>query len=258
MRCRSWRSFGATSVLIVQAACSEGAPIPTQARLSPDGSARLQAAGSSSAKTTPVTSRIGDVAAFQIKSDGNGAYVGSKTLQSEIQGTSGDWVLDSYTPTNGTRMVYLDFSRPVAGSGPNGGDAVAIPSGFYRFHMISKCHLTGNSFLTIAPGQTVQCPLRIGKIFVGGQEYGVTMNGGVTSDGETWPETSYATIACNSTSGSCANWTITPTGTAPDGSSANVAVLIKYVSSGGRGNTVVTPVKQGDFYLAFKIDISNP
>ena len=255
MRGRSWRPFGATSVLVVLVACSEGAPFPTQARIAPDDSPRMQAA---TARNTAVTSRLGDDAAFQIKSDGLSAYTSSKALQSEIQGPTGDWVLDSYTPTNGTRMVYVDFSRPVAGSGPNGGAALAIPSGLYRFHMISKCHLTGNAFLTIAPGQTVQCPLHIGKIFVGGQEYGITMNGGVTSDGETWPETSYANVTCNSTSGACADWTLTPTGTAPDGSSANVAVLIKYVSSGTRGNTVVTPVKQGDFYMSFRIGLTNP
>lgn len=207
-----------------------------------------------------MTSAIGDDPSFQIRSDGLAAYRNSTNLQSEIQsGTTGDWVLDSYTRTNGTRTVYLDFSRPIAGSGANGGAPVAIPSGYYRFHMISKCHLAGNTFLGIAPGQTVQCPLRIGQIYAGTRQYGITMNPGVTSTGEvTWPETDYANVKCNSTAGTCASWTLTPSGTAPDGSSANVAALIETVTSTGKGKTTTTDVKQGDFYMSFRIDVTNP
>lgn len=224
----------------------------------PGATLAAQASSPSTPHTVTVTSTIADDATFQIKSDGVGAYTNSTALESDIQGATGDWVLDSYTPRNGTRTVYLAFSRPIAGSGPGGGDAAAIPSGYYKFHMISKCHLTDNSFLAIAPGQTVQCPLHLGSIFVNGQEYGVTMNAGITSDGDTWPETNSASVTCNSTAGSCASWTIMPSATAPDGSSANVAVLIKYVTTTIKGKTTTTRVKQGDFYMAFKIDITNP
>ncbi|HWJ12635.1 MAG TPA: hypothetical protein VNS10_02770 [Gemmatimonadaceae bacterium] len=246
------------SLLIIVAACSETTSVPTPARPRPDVAIAARS-GSPNPRTVPVTSVVGDDPSFQIRSDGLGSYKNSSALQSEIQAsTTGDWVLDSYT-NNSPRMIYLDFSRPIAGSGVNGGSPVAIPSGYYKFHMISKCHLTGNDFLTILPGHTVQCPLRIGQIFVGTRQYGITMNSGVTSAGEvSWPETNYADVTCNSTAGTCANWTLTPSGTDPNGSPANVAVLIETITSGTHGKTTTTDVKQGDFYLSFKIDITNP
>ena len=255
---RSWNPLAAVSLMIALTGCSESISLPTQMR-SRSGALATQASSPSTAHTVYVTSAIANDATFQINSDGLGAYTNSSTLDSEIQGATGDWVLDSYTPRNGTRTVYLGFSRPIAGSGPGGGDAVSIPSGYYKFHMISKCHLTGNDFLTILPGHTVQCPLRIGQIFVGTRQYGITMNSGVTSAGEvSWPETNYADVTCNSTAGTCANWTLTPSGTDPNGSPANVAVLIETITSGTHGKTTTTDVKQGDFYLSFKIDITNP
>ena len=249
---RPRRLVGAAGLLFVLAACSETASAP---RMVPSSLARASA---TTGHVPTVTSIIVDDPAFQIESDGLGPYRSSRTLESEIQsGSTGDWVLDSYT-NNDSRTIYLDFGRPVAGSGPNGGTAVAIPSGYYKFHMISKCHLVGNDFLSIAPGQTVQCPLRIGQIYVGTRQYGVTMNAGVTSAGDTWPETNYANVTCNSASGTCSSWTLTPSGTASDGSSANVGALIETVSTTTRGKTTTTLVKQGDFYLSFRINLTNP
>ena len=255
MRRRPWHLLAAVPLSLGLAACSDTTPVST---LAPGSTGASRSATSGGSRNVVVTSTISSDPTFQIKSDGLGVYKNSSTLESDIQSIFGDWVLDSYTLKNGTRTVSLDFSRPVSGTGPNGGDAVTIPSGLYKFHMIAKCHLAGNSFLTIAPGQTVQCPLHLGDIFVGGQQYGVTMNPGVTSSDETWPETNYANVKCNSTAGSCASWTLTPSATAADGSLGNVAALIKYVSSGTKGNTTSTPVKQGDFYMSFRIDVTNP
>jgi hypothetical protein len=244
--------------MVVLAACSENASLPTQGRLSPldDPAAKASSAGHALA----VTSVISDDAGFQIRSDGLGPYKNSNTLISEIQsGTTGDWELDSSTPSGGTRKVYLDFSRPVAGSGPNGGAAVAIPSGLYRFHMISKCHLDGYSYLTIALGQTVQCPLLVSQLTVGTHVYRLLMNPGATSTGDSWPETNYTNVTCNSTAaGACASWTLTPSGTAPDGSVANVAVLFEVVTSTVKGKTTTTYAKLGNFYISYRIDITNP
>jgi hypothetical protein len=257
MRHRTWQLTGITSLLIALAACSESAPLPTQGLLSLGSAAAAKAP--TAGHILAVTSVISDDAAFQIRSDGLGSYVNSNGLISEIQsGTTGDWELDSSTPSGGTRRVYLDFSRPVAGSGPNGGAAIAIPSGPYRFHMISKCHLDGYSFVTIAPGQTVQCPLLVSQLIVGTHDYSVLMNPGVTSGGASWPETNYSNVTCNSTAGTCASWTLTPSGIAPDGSSANVAVLFETVTTTTKGKTTTTIVKEGDFYMSYRIDITNP
>jgi hypothetical protein len=259
MRSRARLPLGVTPLLILLAACSERGSLPTQSRLSPDGALSAKTSSGSGAHTLTVTSLVSSDAGFQIRGDGLGAYKNSNTLISEIQsGTTGDWELDSSTPTGGTRQIFLDFSRPVAGSGPNGGAPVAIQSGSYRFHMISKCHLDGFSYVTIAPGQTVQCPLLVSQLVVGSHTYSVLMNPGITSGGASWPETNYTNVKCNSTAGSCASWTLTPSGVGPDGAPANVAVLFEVVTTTTKGKTTTTDVKQGDFYMSYRIDITNP
>jgi hypothetical protein len=258
MRRRDWRPLTVTSLVVIFSACSETGPLPTQSRLSPEQALVAKTSSAGGGHILAVTSVISDDPAFQIKSDGHGPYKNSNTLESDIQsGTTGDWVLDSSTPSGGTRTVYLDFSRPIAGSGPNGGAPVAIASGFYRFHMISKCHLDGNSYVSIAPGQTVQCPLLVSQLAVGTRLYSVLMNPGVTSGGASWPETNYTNVTCTSTTGPCASWTLTPSGIV-DGMPANVAVLFETVTTTSRGKTTTSYVKDGDFLMSYKIDITNP
>lgn len=246
--------------LVVGLACSDGS-LPTQPyshlRATPDASMR-----SSTGTSTPVTSAISDAdptiaPTLQIRSDGGGAYANSSTLTSVIQ-SIGDWELDSYNPRNSTRTMYLDFGQPIAGSGPNGGDPISIPSGLYKVHMISKCHLYNNSFATIAPGTTVSCPLHIGAIYVGTQQYAVQMNPYQSAADTAWVETNYANVACTSVSGTCAQWTLTPSGSAADGSQANVAALLHYSTVTAKGKTTTTIVKEGDFYVSFRINVSNP
>jgi hypothetical protein len=194
---------------------------------------------------------------LQIKSDGAGTYKNSNSLISIIQAI-GDWEVDSYNPKGTTRTVYLDFSRPIAGSGPNESDPAAFPSGTYKVHMISKCHLYGNSFLTIAAGQTVTCPLHIGSVFIGTQEYSVQMNPYLSAADTAWTETDYANVTCTSLGGACTSWMIAPSDTAPDGSRANVAALLAYKRTTSKGKTTTTIVKQGDFWMSFRIDVTKP
>jgi hypothetical protein len=239
----------------VLAAChAERATAPSQA-------AALAASKSSN---TPVTSLIADsdaaiAPALQIRSDGLGAYLNSSTLTSVIQ-SIGAWVLDSYDPANATRTVYLGFSQPIAGSGPNGGAPVPVPSGLYKVHMISKCNLYGTNMLTIAPGVTTPCPLHV-KFQYGASQYAVQMNPYMSASDTAYAETNYANVTCAypaSGPGPCTQWTITPSGTftAPDGSTAyeNVGKLLKYVTS---GRTTVA-ANQGDFDFSFEIGVTNP
>ena len=48
-----------------------------------------------------------------------------------------------------------------------------------------------------------------------------------------------------------------PAATSPDGLPANVAALLKYVTTTSKGQTT-TVVKQGDYYVNFRFDVSNP
>ncbi len=224
------------------------------------------AAAAKAGGDTPVTSNVADsdtsiAPALQIRSDGLGSFQNGSTLTSVIQGI-GAWLLDSYTPRNSNRGVYLEFSQPIAGSGPNGGNPVAVPSAVYRVHAISKCNLLGTSFLTLAPGASMPCPLHV-KFDYNGSSYAVQMNPGASAgdpDGNA-PETNYATITCvnpSSGAGPCSQWRMTPSGmyTAPDGTQRyrNVGKLFKYVASHGS----TTPVNQGDFNFSFAIGVTNP
>jgi hypothetical protein len=214
---------------------------------------------------TPVTTTVADAdttiaPTLQIQSDKLGAYKNSGTLTSVIQGI-GAWVLDSYDPSRSTRTVYLDFSQPIAGSGPNGGNPVAIPSTTYKVHAISKCNLYNNSMLTLAPGATMPCPLHLGDVYSGGIKYAVQMNPYTSSADTAYSETNYANITCvypASGAGPCTQWRITPSGTftAPNGTLKyrNVGKLLKFVTSG----KTTTTVNQGDFYFSFAIGVTNP
>jgi len=245
------RVASAVIAVVLLAACTPDRTV------TPVSDVTLAAASSSN---TSVTSNVADAdstiaPALQIRSDGLGAYRNSNTLTSLIQ-SIGAWVLDSYTPRNSTRGVYLDFSQPIAGSGPNGGDPVAIPSGVYKVHMISKCNLYGNNMLTLAPGATMSCPLHVGDVYVGSVKYAVQMNPFNSAADTAYAETNYATVTCvvpSSGSGPCTQWRITPSGTVAGGS-GNVGKLLKFVTSHGS----TTAVNQGDFTFSFAITVTNP
>ncbi len=240
------------------AACAENAP--TAARLA--SSRGMLAAQSSDAA---VTSVINDAdtsiaAALQFRSDGLGPYKNSKSLTSVNQ-SIGAWLLDMLNPPGATRQVYLDFSQPIAGSGPNGGNPVAVPSGLYRVRMIAKCNLYGVTMQGLAPGASMACPLHTGFNY-GGSSYAVQMNPLVNAAGDTSaPETNTVTVTCTvpaSGAGPCTHWRITPSGTFVDGGGVtryqNVGKLFKYVTIKGTN----TPVNQGDFDFSFSIDVNNP
>jgi hypothetical protein len=201
---------------------------------------------------------------MQIRSDGAGTYTNSSSLVSIIQGASGDWILDSKNATSPTRTVFLDFTKPIPGTGPNGGPPVApFTSALVFARLISKCHLYNNDMFTIAPGSTVNCPLAI-FFSDSGNEYFLQMNP-VTGTQDAFPETDYVNATCNGTGANfqCNNWTITPNGskggclTTDCALKQNVSRLSLRVPVKGRSGSW-TAVNQGDFDLAFSIGVTNP
>lgn len=252
IRCATLTSFAAAL-----AGCREDSPSVLQPRFVTVSAARGPV-------DTPVTTTVLDAdtsiaPTLQVRSDGLGIYLNSNTLVSIIQGAAGAWVLDSQNPHNATRTLFLDFGQPVAGSGPGGGDPIAVPSGLYKVHAISKCNLYNNSMWTLAPGASMACPLHI-AFTAGAFKYAVQMNPFPAGDPEGAPETQWATVTCLTPPGAstCATWRLTPsaTYTAPDGSLKyrNVARLIKYVTT----KNTTTNVNQGDFYFSFDILVTNP
>lgn len=197
---------------------------------------------------------------MQIRSDGADGYKNSKSVQSIIQGTAGDWVLDTNYATSSTRSIFLDFSKPISGSGTNGGaPAPPFTAALVKARIISKCHEAGNSMFTMASGQTVTCPL-VAAFFVGSSFYRIHM----TPHGDVYPypETDHATITCTGTNPSfkCNQWRVEPNGinggclTVDCSVRQNVVKLAKVVTVKGKE----TEVNQGDFYMAFSITITNP
>lgn len=201
---------------------------------------------------------------MQIRSDGVGPYTNTSSVQSIIQGASGDWILDTKNTKSPTRSVFLDFTRPLAGTGPNGGNPVSpFTSALVNARLISKCHLYNYDMLTIPVGVTVSCPLAV-FFNSGGSAYFLQMNPGPNGV-YLAPETDFVNIACNGAGASfqCNNWTVTPNGsrggclTADCSLKQNVARLNKMVTTRGNSGSV-NPVNQGDFYVAFSIGITNP
>lgn len=211
----------------------------------------------------PVTSTIADVinsTPMQIQSDGAGGYVNSRYVQSIVQGAAADWELDTNYSTSSTRNVWLDFSKPVSGSGPNGGAPVApFAAGLAKVRFISKCHLYNVNMFTIPTGSTVNCPLTTGFNY-GGYQYRLQMNPTIGADVN--PETDYVNITCSAANASsqCIDWLIEPNGskggcaTLDCSVRQNIARLSKFVTSKGK----TTEFNQGDFYVAFSIHLTNP
>jgi hypothetical protein len=223
---------------------------------------------------TPVTSTISDFVDInsggltqrfwmQIRSDGAGSYTNSSSLISIIQGASGDWILDSKNPTSPTRTFFLDFTKPIPGTGPNGNNPVApFSSALVYARLISKCHLYNYDMLSIPVGSTATCPLAV-FFGSGGNEYFLQMNPG--PNGDVTPETDFVNITCNSANANvqCNNWTMTPNGarggclTTDCSLKQNVARLYLRVPINGKSGSFTT-VSQGDFYVAFSIGVTNP
>ena len=199
--------------------------------------------------TTIIRDHDGDVAAeLQIQSDGD-VYTHSKTLTSKITNT-GVWALDSLNPKGAFRTVYLGFTRPIPGTGPNGGDPVAPASGNYRAHLFTSCNHFGNSLWAVAPGETIGCPMGV-RFDADGNSYVLQMN----------VNTEHVNITClapGSGTASCSEWLIRPSGSeiAADGAIQlrNLARLSVETSSRGQ----VTLVPQGDFFFSFSIHLIIP
>ena len=191
-----------------------------------------------------------DVAAtLQILSDG-APYAPSSTLGSVITGP-GVWTLR--TLESATRMVSLQFTNPIPGSGPNGGDPVAPASGLYKAWIYSSCNHFGNNPLTMVPAQTVSCPMAV-VFYVNNQEHIIHMTAG--PEHPLTEPVNFTCLAGSSGSSTCGQWRITPSGTVvtPEGAIdlRNVAELS--IRTRSRGQTIVT--RQGRFYLSFSIELT--
>ena len=122
------------------------------------GSIINTAATGKPASDTPVTSTIDGLGidtlpTLRIQSDQLGAYRNSSSLQSILQATLGDWVLDMLNYNSSPqRKVLIDLRDPVPGSGPNGGAPVApFTYQSVRARFIAKCSQYGVDMRNMQP-----------------------------------------------------------------------------------------------------------
>ena len=234
-------------VVLTATACSEQGVLPTSP-VAPSSQAGTAAKPPASIK---VTSTVAD--GFHIESDGLGPYVPSKSLTSEVQ-PIGDWVLDtlSVAVSRSNRKISLDFSSPIPGSAPGGGDPVALPNGSYKFRAMAQCSRSyingdpGHPLQSFTQGQVELCPLRF-AFEVGTERYVLLMNKSFANINGNFPTTDDATVTCTATiSGACSAWLLTPS--SPSGANAT-----KLMRTDGNG-TLLEDL--GDFSMSFSIQFA--
>jgi hypothetical protein len=194
---------------------------------------------------------------MQIRSDG-AAYTNANDLQSVEY--AGDWILDT---KSSTRQVFLDFNKPIPGTGPNGGVPVApFNSALVPARLTAECIRYSTDMSTMQAGDTINCPLAI-FFSDSGKDYFLQMD--PVAGPHVFAETDYVNITCNGVGGNsqCNDWTIAPNGfkggcvTSDCSLKQNVARLSLRVPTKGKSGSWTT-VNQGDFYLAFSIGVTNP
>ena len=168
---------------------------------------------------------------------GQASYATGGNVRSQIFSL---WYLDLRSQT--TRSVYLTFSATV--SGPNN----PLPDGYYNAEVLSRCFDTNGNiidFLNVNRSDN-RCSLRV-DFTLGGSSYVFVM-----SPDPQYAGTGWATVVCNSTntSGTCVNWTITPT---PSTQVSNATVANLY-SVGHAGKEILI----GSYHNTYRIDVTNP
>jgi hypothetical protein len=204
----------------------------------------------------PATSNVYDndpavAPALQIQSDqlgtygpaDNGSIISTATGQFQTH-AAGDW----WVAPQSTRSIYLDFSQPIPGSAPGGGDPVSLPSGrYFEASLIGDCDLAGTNLLNMPNGTTASCPLNVVFEYNGGF-YRLHMNP------VNYPDTNYMTVTC--TNGGithlCSGWTFGPSAGTP-GNSTNRTALAQQIFT----KKSSSEVRLGDYYFSFFFSVTS-
>lgn len=206
----------------------------------------------------PVTSTIQGLGVdtaptYRVQSDLLGSYKNATSGQSIIQGI-GDWELDLVNfNSSPQRTILVDLRDPVPGTNPNN-----LPPPFQyanvRARFISKCSQYGLNLRSMTyAGQQYQCELSIGAIDYGGQRYALRMNPNTYgTDNVTW-------TCSNVVSGKCNQWRMEPSAYYADAATGesmlkNRAQLVRVITAKGQ----TTYEARGEYYLSFKVDVTNP
>lgn len=188
--------------------------------------------------------------ALRVQSDQAGSYKNSSSLQSVLQATFGDWVLDMINfPSSPQRKALVDLRDPVPGSLNGGAPAPPFAYQLVRARFIAKCNEYGGDMRTIPGGATIYCPLAIAFDDAGGVRYRLNMNP------NNFIGTNPVQITCVATDANakCNQWKIEPSATQLNGERKNVAKLLKVATKPRQADQ-----DMGDFYLSFTMNLTNP
>ena len=188
---------------------------------------------------------------LRIQSDQLGAYHNSSSLQSLLQASLGDWVLDTLNYNSSPqRKTLIDLRDAVPGSGPNGG-APTAPFAYQqvRARFIAKCSQYGTDMRNMQPNNFYPCPLAIAFDDAGGVRYRLSMHA------DNFPEVNLMQVTCvaTDTNAKCNQWKMEPSVTQLDGERKNVAKLLKVATKPNQSDQ-----DMGDFYMSFTIHLTNP
>src|SRR6266508_1699647 len=141
---------------------------------------------------------------LRLQSDQLGAYKNSSSLQSILQASLGDWVLDMLNYNSSPqRKVLIDLRDPVPGSGPNGGAPIApFAYQLVRARFIAKCTQNGIDFRTMQPNNIYPCPLAVAFDDASGVRYRLAENP------NNFIETNWVQVTCVATdvNSKCNQW----------------------------------------------------
>ena len=183
---------------------------------------------------------------YRIEGDGNGQYYnGASSVSSILQGSSGDWIVD--TSTSATRTILIDLRQSV----PNSGAQQIFAYEYLPVRIIVKCsEAIAGSFPAMKLNQTLSCPTGVSFKYAG-VSYGLMMSSGPNSDID-YAETNNPQVTCTAVSSSnqCNAWTIAPIQQA-NGPVENIARLRQPLKNG-------TFLNLGDFYVTFAFSVTNP
>ena len=185
---------------------------------------------------------------MRIQSDQLGAYKNSSSLQSILQASLGDWVLDMLNyRSSPQRKVLIDLRDPVSGSSINPFGATGYQNVRARF--IATCSQNGIDMRNMQPSPNVYpCPMAVAFDDASGVRYRLAENP------NNFSETNWVQVTCVATDANakCNQWKLQPSATQLNGEVKNVASFPRLRP------TPPPDQDMGDFYLSFTIHVTNP
>jgi hypothetical protein len=215
--------------------------------------------------TIPLTTNITDFdasgGAYDIQSDGSGAYLNNVDAVTTFLTSNGynhmqygDWQFDATGSTVRTVKISLDTDDAVQPGDPHYTAPANPPfwgSKLIFAHIEDKCTLVGKNMLTMTAGTAFTCPLIIRFPASSRSDYRIYIAPSFTG----YTETTDVQVSCNAQdSGGCNDWfidpipVVNPDGTTSPGKSVGRLEL----------DTSRTITNDGDFYMTFHIHLTRP